>query len=113
MRLNKITLVIYGMILITAGFWGLSQAHSYVSLVMGTISGGLILFCSWQLNTFKLWPYYAAVALTVFLMGVFALRFVKTMHFMPAGLMMLFSSIVLSILLQDVKKIFFTNKTAK
>ena len=93
--LATISLWIYVTLLIVGGFMGLIKAGSKISLITSGIFAVLLAFCA----TGIIHPFWIAHILVGLVAVVFLIRYLKTSKFMPAGLMLLFSVVVLGILL--------------
>lgn len=74
----------YLALLVVGGLMGYLKAGSKVSLVSSLVAAAVIALCVFALGRNGL---YAAVAVQVLLIAVFAARLAKTKKFMPAGLM--------------------------
>ena len=84
-----IAILSYGIVSIVGGFIGYTQSKSKVSLISGSISGALLLGCSYFITQGLSWALLTGVAICVALIAVFIMRFKKTGKFMPAGLMII------------------------
>lgn len=94
MPADKIILIIYGVLLIGGGFLG-AKAGSKVSLIMGVLSGALILgSVYWMGHNLKA-GYGLILAVSGILSFTFLLRLVQTHKFMPSGMLLILSAIVL------------------
>ena len=94
MSLVNIIFLLYGLILLGGAFLGW-KAGSKVSLIMGLISGLLVLFGIYYSGT-KAVCGYGLVAVTSGVLTVtFILRFLQTHKFMPSGMLLIFSLIIL------------------
>ena len=89
MTIATVATFIYGLISLIGGLIGYFQAGSKVSLVSGSISGLLMLICSYLMNQGFKWAFLIAGAITLTLIVVFSIRLQKTAKFMPAGLMII------------------------
>ncbi|MEY4387244.1 MAG: hypothetical protein RLY20_2527 [Verrucomicrobiota bacterium] len=88
-----VILWIYIVLLVVGGLIGFFKAKSPVSLVMSVIFAGLLIPCALGI-VFK--DYMADVFLGVLLV-VFGMRLAKTKKFMPAGLMLVVTLVVLAL----------------
>ena len=89
LTLAPVTTLIYGIVAIAGGAIGYKQAGSKVSLILGTISGLLLLIAAYLLfGASPAGPLLSAVV-TLELVLVFSVRLAKTRKFMPAGLMII------------------------
>ena len=84
---------LYGMLILIGGIIGHLKAGSQASLVMGVVSGLLLLLASggmFSKKHFKKSVYFALI-LTLILDAFFSYRFMEKMKFMPSGLLALVS----------------------
>ncbi len=86
---SYIVLAIYGALVLVGGVIGFKKAGSLPSLLMGAISGLLLLVTSYGLHQGQSWAHTAAFALPLVLTLFFLYRFSLSYAFMPAGLMVL------------------------
>lgn len=89
---------VYAVLVGCGGFAGYRRAKSLPSLVMGFVSGLALLLAAYGLRTGQAWGLPLALALTLFLLVFFSLRYVKSSPraFMPGGLMALLSLLALA-----------------
>lgn len=87
---------LYGVLSIVGGVIGFLKAGSKPSLISGTISGLVIIANTWALLKGSIYGYYGLMAISILVAVFFAIRFAKTLAFMPAGLMMILSAICLA-----------------
>ena len=92
-----IALWIYVTLLLAGGLVGLIKAGSKISLVTSALFAALLALCA----TGVIHPFYITDILVGVLAVVFCVRYLKTSKFMPSGLMLLFSVVVLAVLLVD------------
>lgn len=83
---------------------GFSQAHSLPSLIAGTVSAILLFACSLGMFKRSLLAYTLAMFLILALTIFFAYRFALTGKFMPAGMMIIISTLSLVLVLMRRKK---------
>jgi len=95
MKVTGAVIVIYGLLILVGGVMGYVKGGSTISLLMGSLFGVALLFCAYFLFKKSLPAHYITLALTFLLDGIFTHRFVKTLHFFPAGLLSLLSLTVL------------------
>jgi uncharacterized membrane protein (UPF0136 family) len=95
--LAMIALWIYVTLLVAGGVIGLIKAGSKISLVTSAIFAALLALCA----TGIIHPFYITDIILAVLSGVFCVRYLKTSKFMPSGLLLLFSVVVLAVLLVD------------
>lgn len=99
MNLSAIAAIAYGILSIIGGITGYAKAQSKVSLILGSISGILLIIGSIAIAQGVLWGLILALVITVELISVFTIRLIKTRKFMPAGLMVVAGGVVLILLL--------------
>ncbi|MGA2557864.1 MAG: TMEM14 family protein [Verrucomicrobiota bacterium] len=95
--LAMIALWVYVTLLVAGGVIGLIKAGSKISLVTSALFAALLALCA----TGIIQPFYIADVILGLLSGVFCVRYLKTSQFMPSGLLLLFSVVVLGVLLVD------------
>ncbi len=93
--LAMIALWIYVTLLLAGGMVGFIKAGSKVSLVTSALFAVLLALCATGIIT----PFYIADILVGVLAVVFVVRYLKTSKFMPSGLILLLSVVVLAVLL--------------
>ena len=93
--LALVSLWIYVTLLLAGGLVGLIKAGSKISLIISAIFAVLLSLCA----TGVIRPFWIADILVGIVAVVFVVRYLKTSKFMPAGLMLLFSVVVLGTLL--------------
>ena len=96
-----LAILIYGLVSLVGGLIGYFQAGSKASLISGSISGVLMLICSYLMSQGFKWAYLIAGALTLLLIFVFSIRLQKTGKFMPAGLMIAFGVVALILIISQ------------
>jgi uncharacterized membrane protein (UPF0136 family) len=97
---------LYGLLILIGGIIGHIKAGSNASLVMGVVFGLLLLLSSggmFSKKYFKKGVYFALV-LTLILDAFFTYRFLTTMKFMPAGLLVLVSLGVIASLITYLRR---------
>jgi len=95
--LAMLALWLYVTLLLAGGVVGLIKAGSKISLVTSAIFAALLALCA----TGIIHPFYITDIIMGILAVVFCVRYFKTSKFMPSGLMLLFSVVVLGVLLVD------------
>ena len=84
---------IYIVLLLVGGLMGFIKGKSKVSLIMSAVFAALLVLCALGI-IFK--PYVADILLAALLV-VFAMRLAKTKKFMPAGMMLAVTVVVLAL----------------
>src|ERR1700722_14363234 len=99
------TIVFLSVILfLMGGFIGHFKAGSSASLISGLTFGVMLSLCAYAIAKGKIIAQYIALILTLFLDGFFTFRFAKTLHFVPAGMMSLFSLAVLIVIALKIRR---------
>ncbi|MGF1498104.1 MAG: TMEM14 family protein [Elainellaceae cyanobacterium] len=99
--LGVIGAIAYGILTLLGGIWGYAKARSKPSLISGVISG-LLLIAGGLLSLAGIgWGQWLAVAVTVLLMIVFAIRLARTRKIMPAGVMVVLGALTLVMMLSS------------
>jgi len=98
MQTASIIIYVYAMLVIVGGIIGYLKAKSLPSLIAGTLSFLLLLVAAHGMRTGQQWGLPLAVALTLFLLIFFSLRYMKSSPraFMPGGLMAILSLLTLA-----------------
>ena len=95
MNTGTIAAIAYGITSIVGGVLGYIQAKSRVSLILGSISGLILIVAALvQLQELAIGLIIARL-ITIMLVAVFTTRLIKTHKFMPAGLMLILGLITL------------------
>jgi uncharacterized membrane protein (UPF0136 family) len=94
-KLTLMALWLYVTLLLTGGAIGLIKAGSKISLVMSAIFALLVALCALGF----IHPFYIADILVGALAVFFGVRYFKSGKFMPSGLMMAFSLVILTVLI--------------
>jgi uncharacterized membrane protein (UPF0136 family) len=95
--LAMVALWIYVTLLMAGGLAGFIKAGSRISLVTSALSAALLALCA----TGIIKPFYIAKIILAVLAVVFGARYWKSSKFMPSGLILLFSVVVLAVLVAD------------
>jgi uncharacterized membrane protein (UPF0136 family) len=102
MTLATATAIAYGIITFIGGILGYAQAKSKASLISGLITGSLLILCGILQLAGVAAALWGAIAITVLLVAVFAVRLSKTRSLMPSGLMIVLGVAALVIMGQSV-----------
>ena len=102
-RTAAIIVTAYGILTFLGGVIGFVLSSSLMSLVMGSIFGILLILSGVLIYKKRVYASYSAIVLSLLLAGFFIPRFIKTMHFFPAGLMALCSLVIVSFLILQGK----------
>ena len=95
-------LLFYALMILAGGLFGFFKAGSIPSLVAG-LSFGVGLFISFLFFKRK-WGPYLALILTFILDAFFTQRYLKTLQFMPSGMLSLLSLAILISLAFSLRK---------
>lgn len=90
----------YGIICLRGGLVGYFKAGSEVSLLSGSISGILLLVCSYLQGQGYGWALTIARDITIILVIVFLIRLTITGNFMPAGVMAILGIVALALMIK-------------
>lgn len=104
MKVTATIVCAYSLLILMGGLIGHIKAASTASLISGIIFGTALLFCAYAIAKGKMLAQYLALTLTLFLDGFFTFRFAKTLHFVPAGMMSLFSLAVLIVIALKIRR---------
>jgi uncharacterized membrane protein (UPF0136 family) len=108
MRKFAIPISLFAVILIIGGFMGFIKAQSLVSLIVSSVFGCILLISAVFIYKDKLPGLYTATFSILVLHLFFLYRFFKTFKLMPAGLMVLLTTLLgaplLSYLTKKVKE---------
>lgn len=105
MKKTALILFTYAFIILIGGIAGYTGKGSHASLISGLLFGLLLIGNSlWMLKTKKLSSIYTALFLTFFLDGFFTLRWIKTKHFIPSGIICLISLMVIFLLVSAARQ---------
>lgn len=94
-NLPVMVLWIYIVLLLAGGVMGLVKSGSEISLITSAVFALLLVLCIRGIIR----PFYVADVLVGLLLVVFGIRFAKGKKFMPSGLMLGLSAVVLAVLL--------------
>lgn len=92
--LAQVILGVYGVLMIVGGLMGYMKGGSKVSLFAGAIAGGLCIVATWMSFDQPADGLSFGGIVAFLLTGVFINRFSKTRAFVPAGLMLVLSLFV-------------------
>ena len=94
-KVTVVALWVYVTLLFIGGLMGLIKAGSKISLITSSICALLVALCALGIVR----PFYIADIIVGALAVFFATRYFKSKKFMPAGLIMILSLVVLTVLL--------------
>ncbi|HZP84749.1 MAG TPA: TMEM14 family protein [Chthonomonadaceae bacterium] len=98
MEVGRITLVLYGVLLIIGGILGYTEKRSLISLVSGVASGLIALAAYALARTQPRAGLGLGLVVSLILIGAMWMRFQKTGKVMPAGMLLAVSVIVFVVL---------------
>ena len=101
MKTSAMIVFVYGLLVLVGGVMGYVKAKSLPSLISGILFGVLLLISGVGIQEGAKLSFAIALALTVVLMLIMGLRFVKSKKFMPAGLITLLSAITALLLMME------------
>lgn len=101
MNLERFVFVGYGLLLFFGAYFGW-KAGSQISLVMGVISGILVLIGVFILNSHLKAGYLLLTVVSGLLSLVFLMRLLKTHAFMPGGFLLLVSAAIFALSLNKL-----------
>lgn len=96
--------ILYGCLLLSGAYFGL-KAGSRISMIMGIASGLIILFGAYLVTVDAFKGYCLVASVSSFLSVVFLIRLIKTHKFMPAGMLLGSSGLILVLTLCAMSKI--------
>ena len=93
MHIAAYIVTVYAVLVVVGGLIGYLKAKSLPSLIAGTLSFLALLAAAHGMRTGEAWGMPLAIALALFLLVFFSLRYVKSSPraFMPGGLMAILS----------------------
>ena len=98
MKFSALIILIYALLVCAGGVMGYARAQSVPSIIFGLIFGTALLVCGWSMWQGSLVAHYIAGALALLLALFFGYRFFSSGQFMPGGLMLTLSLVILSVL---------------
>lgn len=104
MKISAVVVLVYAFMLLAGGIMGYTQAHSLPSLTAGIVSSFLLIICALGINKRSTLAYTMAMLITLGLTLFFGYRFAVTSKFMPAGMMVITSALVLITILWRGKR---------
>jgi uncharacterized membrane protein (UPF0136 family) len=99
MNISGYAVVIYGIFVILGGLIGYFQARSKASLIAGGISGAILFISGILMLRGTVEAAYLALVVAIVLTGLFGKRFAGKRKFMPAGLMLGLSLLMVIVLM--------------
>jgi uncharacterized membrane protein (UPF0136 family) len=105
MEAAKIYFIVFGVLTIAGGVVGYVKADSVASIIVGSITGVLLLVAAFLLPEHRAIGLATAFIISVLLAAQFAPKFLRTGRVMPAGMMSILSVIgVIAAIVAWVKK---------
>lgn len=99
MKTSSMIILAYGALIMLGGIIGFTVAHSLMSIIMAAIFALLLWGSAFSLYKGKVFGHYTALILASILTLFFSYRYYQTLSFMPSGMMILTSFIVVITLL--------------
>lgn len=100
----RIILIVYGCLLLSGAYFGL-KAGSRISMIMGILSGLIVLYGAYLVTIDAFKGYCLIASISSFLSVIFLIRLIKTHKFMPAGMLLGVSGLVLVLTLNQLSQI--------
>ena len=94
MKIFSIFIVLFALMLLTGGVIGYVKAGSLPSLTVSSIAASILLFNSYYIYFEKIKAFYLSTFVVFSLHVFFVVRFLKTFSMMPAGLMVLLTTLL-------------------
>ncbi|GAB4194458.1 MAG: hypothetical protein Tsb0015_17450 [Simkaniaceae bacterium] len=104
MKLNGYLVLLYSLIVLVGGIIGFIKSNSLISMLSGSIFCVLLLISSHQIIKEKKSGEKFALFYTLALDAFFTFRFATHPKLMPAGMMLIFSNLLLIMLIIGIKK---------
>ena len=101
MDIVSIVFVIYGLLLLSGAYFGY-KAGSQISLIMGIVSGMVVLVGVYLLSKGEQVGLIIVAVLSAYLSVQFTIRYMKTKKIMPSGMLLGVSILVLIICLSQL-----------
>jgi uncharacterized membrane protein (UPF0136 family) len=101
MSLTETVLILYYGILLVSAYFGW-KAKSRISFIMGVCSGLLVIYGMYLIKTNTFTGYCFLAVISALLSIVFLIRFVKTSKFLPAGMLLGVSLLVLALTISEL-----------
>jgi len=99
MKYMPFVVIAYALIVLIGGMVGFAKAHSWPSIIMGTITAILLICAAIAMMNNLTLGFFSAAGITFLLSIFFMYRFLQSFHFMPGGLMAIISIATFVILL--------------
>ncbi len=104
MKKTATILLVYGSLIILGGLRAYLVKGSVISIIMASTFGALILLGSALSYKKRIFGAYFGLILTLLLDAVFSYRFISSMKFMPAGMLMVLSTLTLLLLTKTTRE---------
>jgi len=95
LKFGQVILLVWALVVAAGGVMGYVKAQSLPSLVAGIVCGALLFGSYWVSRRYLLRGYRAGIGVSAVLAVTFGWRLWKTGAFMPSGLMLILSVVVL------------------
>lgn len=103
----------YSLAVLFGGLIGYVTAGSKPSLIAGLVFGLSLFACAYGMKKQNRMAAYTALILTFLLDGFFTQRFIKSLSFLPSGLMSLLSLVILIMLTLHLRNTHSSHKVQK
>ncbi len=99
MRYTGFVVTIYGLLVVAGGLIGYLRADSLPSLIAGSVCGALLFASGLGFYKSSVVAFFTALGVSLALTIFFAIRYYLSLQMMPAGMMALFSFVVVLLIL--------------
>jgi uncharacterized membrane protein (UPF0136 family) len=98
MRFMPWVVIAYAVIILGGGMMGFAKAHSWPSIIMGTIAAILLICAAIGMFNKSVLGYFGAMGIAFILSVFFTYRFFQSFKLMPAGLVAILSILTFIVL---------------
>ncbi|MEM7175603.1 MAG: TMEM14 family protein [Chlamydiota bacterium] len=104
-RLCGLLILVYSILIFSGGVIGFVLKQSRMSLAAGSLFGLLLLFTSALTLSERKAGLYTALVLSILLTVLFGIRFSSGFHFLPSGLLLFISALMVTLLRRTLRSI--------